>query len=109
MGGQNNIHLLDDRSDPAVGKGNLAVRNQSEESFCSCFRINPIDGRFDSRFSYSSDQLSCSRFHNLSLNPVLGLSGRAPSITFFTTLASEARAKGGRPVSIYRKGRGIRQ
>jgi hypothetical protein len=89
-----NMHSLNDQCfDSIVGKGNL-VANQPEESFCSCSRIKPIDGRLDSRFSYSSDQLSCRRFHNPSLNPVLGLSGRPPSVTFFTMLPSEVLPNG---------------
>jgi len=47
----------DDRSYLTVGKGNLP-ENQFEESFCSCSRTKLIDGRFDSWFSYCSDQLS---------------------------------------------------
>lgn len=94
-------HLLKgDRFGPSVeGGGDLALENQLEESLCSCCRIEAIDDRLDCRFSYSSDQLSSSRFHNSSENTVLGLSGRIPSITFFTTLASEDSPNGGYPVS----------
>jgi hypothetical protein len=81
------------------GKGNLVLENQLEESRCSCSRNKAIDGRIDSRFSYSSDQLSCNRSHNPPDIPVLGLSGRIPSITCFTTPESEDVPNGGPPVS----------
>lgn len=100
--------LKDNLFESTEGKGNLALENQLDESFCSCSRIKAIDGRFDSRFSYSSNQLSCSRFHNPSENLAFGLSGRIPSITLFTTTASSVDfPNGNSPVSTCGHGQGV--
>jgi hypothetical protein len=102
---QENIYSLkdnDDRLESIEGKANRGAENQLEESFWSCVRIKMIGGRFDSRCSYSSDQLSCSRSHSPPENPACGFSGRTLANTFFATLPSEDFPNGGSPVSTCR-------